>query len=353
LKAARKAWRRWRTQTLLAGIALIILFFLYHLRPYPRIQGVNLLQSRRVDFTHASTLASLKELKAIGGNSVAVIPFLQQEQPNSIELRMAKAVTQTQLLGAIRSAHKLGLRVIVKPQILLPGSWAGAIDHPDDTAWQAWFEAYQEWLLHYARLAEAEGAAILVLGTELKNAGQRPEWVNLIGAVRQVYHGELSYSAHNLDGLKKFAHWHLLDSAAVTLYPTLGKTGQRADMKAIIQAQTANLRDFQKRLRRPIWVAEIGIASRQGAFAKPWAWNLPADQVSQPDQHLQAQVLDLWLKALDGAWNRGVLIWAWYNDPRAGGSADTDFTPQNKLAATVLSCHWRWFCFDRERLKNL
>jgi hypothetical protein len=59
---------------------------------------------------------------------------------------------------------------------------------------------------------------------------------------------------------------------------------------------------------------------------------------------LQAEVLADWLAALERPSIRGVLIWRWLTDPRAGGPADTDFTVQGKPAERVLLCAWTPTC---------
>lgn len=344
-------YHKWLTVLLLSMALALLAYYLW--TPVRRIQGVNLLQSRNIGFDQSATQASFRRLEEIGGNSVAFVPFIQQDRLDSLVLKISDAVTNAQLLGGIRSAREAGLRIILKPQLLISGSWAGAIDHAQPAAWSAWFDAYQKILLEYARLAQAEQVDILVIGTELKHAGQRPEWVDVIARVRQIYSGELSYCAHNLDGLERFTHWDLLDSASVSLYPSLGESGQHSEMASIIQHQAARLRDFTDDHRLPLWVAEIGIASRQGAFRAPWEWQSQENRGEPVDEHLQAQVLHLWLQALEGAWNRGVLVWAWYNDPHAGGPEDSGFSPQNKLAEKVLHCHWRWFCPYNRLLETL
>jgi hypothetical protein len=55
-------------------------------------------------------------------------------------------------------------------------------------------------------------------------------------------------------------------------------------------------------------------------------------------------VLADWLAALDRPRIRGVLIWRWLSDPRAGGISDTDFTVQGKPAQRVLTCAWTKAC---------
>lgn len=308
-----------------------------------RMQGVNLLQSRQVSFEQAPTKASFERLSQLGANTVAVVVFLEQEAPGSTSVRKANAVTEAQFRAALRSARQQGLQVLAKPQFLVPESWAGEIEFTRDEDWQDWFDAYQSHLLDYARIAREEGASGLVVGTELRRSEQRPEWRSLITTVRNVFPGTLTYAAHELEGLKGFQHWDLLDLAGVTLYPALGAEPNRASMQSHIERTTSALRAITANMDKPVWIAEIGIQSRAGAQLEPWQWrHTPADAEPAPD--LQADVIDLWLKALDGDWNRGALLWAWSNDPHAGGLKDLDYLLQNKPAENILQCHWLSQC---------
>lgn len=308
-----------------------------------RLQGVNLLQSRSVSYEQAPTAVSLDRLRSLGANTVAVVVFLSQDAPDATEIGRSAAVSDAQLLAAIRAARGQGLRVLLKPQLLVPGAWAGRIEPPDEAGWAKWFDAYTQHLLAYARVAQDEGVEGLVIGTELRRADTRPEWPRVIAAVREVFRGELSYAAHDIDGFANFAHWPLLDSAALTLYPSLGSDADPAAMRVHVEAAVRRLRVLAESLDKPVWIAELGIQSRQGAQLKPWEWQFP-DEHAAADAALQADVIALWLEALRGDWNRGVLLWAWSNDPAAGGPSDRDYLLQNKVVEEVLKCHWLRRC---------
>lgn len=326
----------------------------YHLwEPYPRIQGVNILQDRHIAFDNQSTRLSFEKLKKMGANSVAFVPFIDQENDNSLTLNISESVTREQLLAGIQFAQQVGLRIILKPQILIDDSWAGAVNHNSDSKWLKWFEAYENIIIDYAVLAQKEQVDILVIGTELNQAEKRPEWISLIANVRLLYSGEISYCAQNIEGLKNFAHWQLLDSASLSLYPSLGESGKPAEIINIIDNQSKELRNFTEQHDTPLWIAEIGMASRQGAFQEPWEWQSKESQEGLVDELLQAQVLHFWLEALEGGWNRGVLVWAWYNAPNAGGSIDNGFSPQNKMAENILACHWQGPCPHPQLLESI
>ncbi|HEX9859729.1 MAG TPA: hypothetical protein VGB23_00890, partial [Nitrospirota bacterium] len=289
----------------------------------PRMKGVNYLQTGTVAMDDARSHASLLRLKALGANTVAFVPFLQQDAPGSVGVRFADNVTVGQLTAGIRDAKALGFRVALKPQILVKGDWAGGIKMPEASAWARWFSNYERALAQYAELAEKERVDILVIGTELNNAAPLPLWRPLIAQMRLRYRGKLTYAAHNVEGIGRFAHWDLLDGISVTLYPSLGDSPERAAMKTHIRKTVAELKEAGRKYDKPLWIAEVGIASRQSAQKKPWEWQGAELHERPADEGLQAEVLELWLDALNGRWNDGVLLWCWNSDPDSGGPQDT------------------------------
>ena len=76
-----------------------------------------------------------------------------------------------------------------------------------------------------ARIAAEEGAEMLSIGTELEKTTQRPEWRDIIAAVRPVFPGLLTYAAHNVEEAEAVPFWGRLDLIGVTLYPPLGEDG--------------------------------------------------------------------------------------------------------------------------------
>jgi hypothetical protein len=306
--------------------------------PFPeQIRGANVLQTSQVAFTEHDTWTSLWQLQALGANTVALVYFLHQAGPQSDRVAPADNVTEQQLRAAIKHAHRLGLAVAIKPQMLVDGSWAGAINPGNDDAWKRWFGNYRRAMLRLARLAQNERVAYLFIGTELSQAAERPEWTGLIADVRAVYRGHLSYAAHGIDEAGRFAHWSLLDSVAVSLYEPVTDRNGTVNAGKISRA-IESLRLLGSRNRRPVLIAELGVPSARGADKKPWL--VPAADAI-PDPEMQARVLKSWLDGLRQPWVQGVLIWCWYSDPWAGGRKNPDFTVQNKPAARVLACQWK------------
>ena len=132
---------------------------------------------------------------------------------------------------AVRTAARLargrGMRVMLFPlvhvQKLDTGEWRGTLRPAD---WGMWFQAYGEFILHYARLAEAESIEVFSVGSELcSSETHEGEWRELIARVRWVYHGRVLYSA-NWDHYRDIRFWDALDFVGVNAYYRLSAVSQ-------------------------------------------------------------------------------------------------------------------------------
>jgi hypothetical protein len=305
-----------------------------------QMKGVNLLQSRSVALDDLNNVGNMQHLKSLGANTVAFVPFIRQPNVKSCELSTDTDYSAVRLKSAIAFAHQAGLKVVLKPQLLVEGGWAGEVESTTEQGWQCWFSAYSSQLVEFAVIARDSNADMLVVGTELHKTEHRTEWLVLLDAVRNVYRGHLSYVAHDIDDLPGFSALAKVDSVAITYYPKLSTSGVREQMKIL----SAQVRAAVEKLQKPFWFAEIGITSRSGALADPWLWPEQMGAGVIADPVLQADVLDGWLAELAGDWHRGILIWNWYSDVNAGGVLDTDFTIQNKPAENRVSCRWKNTC---------
>jgi hypothetical protein len=249
------------------------------------------------------------------------------------------------LAAAIRDARALGLAVTVKPHVWVPQTWAGAVAMDGEDAWRRWFGNYGREIERIAALAQEEKADALAIGTELTGTTQRGEWPALIERLRARYSGPLLYVAHNAEEAEAVGFWDKLDLIGVSLYPPLGADADRPGRLAAMRAQADRLDAVAAKTGKAVVIAEIGLRSAQGAAAKPW--ESAEERAGVPDGELQAAVLADWLAVLDRPTVRGVLVWRWFTDPRAGGAADTDFTVQGKPAEAVLRCAWTGACAKR------
>jgi hypothetical protein len=311
-----------------------------------RLDGFNVIEVAGHPFGSASAKLALANAKHLGAGAIAIIPFLWQPQPASPSIRRGNDMADIELRVAIRDAHALGLAAIVKPHVWVPESWAGAIAMNSENDWRDLFANYRRVLGPIARIAEEEKAEALVIGTELSQTTQQPQWSALIGETRRVYSGRLLYVAHNIEEAEAVPFWDELDAVGVTLYPPLGADDDGDGRRNTMRAVATRLDALAAKTGKSILVGEIGLRSAVGAAAKPW--ESAEERASAPDPALQAQVLADWLAILDRPSIQGVLVWRWFTDPDAGGPTDTEFTVQGKPAERVLKCAWTRHCDQTE-----
>jgi hypothetical protein len=307
-----------------------------------RFDGFNLVSTPEQAFGSAAARRSLDKAKQLGATTVAIIPFLWQAKPSSPQIGAGNDVPDEALRAAIRQAHKQGFTVVVKPQVWVPESWAGAVQPDSEEAWKTWFAGYRGELERIAKISAEEGAEALAIGTELAKTTHRPEWAELIATARANFPRTLFYVAHNVEEAEAVTFWPQLDAIGVSLYPPLGADDDETGRVAVMTGIADELDAMSTRLGKPVIVGEIGLRSAKGATAKPWE---SAEERDAPaDPKLQADVMRDWLAALNRPSIKGVMVWRWFTNPDAGGVADTDFTVQGKPAEAVFACAWAKKC---------
>jgi hypothetical protein len=300
-----------------------------------RYDGFNLIAVPKHPFGSAGARAALTAIRQACADTVAIVPFLWQRDPAHSGIVRGADMPDDALRAAIRDTHERGLKVLVKPQVWVDGSWAGRVEPDSPDGWRIWLERYRAAILRIAQVADGERAEAFSIGTELERTTHRPEWRGIVAAARAIYPGLLTYAAHNLEEAEAVPFWSALDAIGVTLYPPLGSDGDHAGRLAVMRAAAERLDRLAARLGKPVIVTEIGIRSAVGAAARPW--ESAEERVASPSVRLQADVLSDWLAVLRRPSVSGVLIWRWLTDPSAGGPRDTDFTVQGKPAERVFA----------------
>jgi hypothetical protein len=324
----------WRIVLLLAGAA--------HAREVDH--GVCYAHAWRGDdgYGSATSKATLVRLQTLGVDAISLTPFGYQWSASSESVKLANHMGESddRLAATTQQAHALGMRVMLKPHIWIRGgTWIGDQSLSDEAAWSRWLASYREFILHYAKLAQAEKMDAFALGTELKRASRRhPEfWRALIAEIRAIYKGRLTYAA-NWDEAAEVPFWALLDEIGVQEYePPAQKRGATlAELRAGWTRIAANLESLAKKYDKPIVLTELGYRPIIDAALAPSTWaDAPYDGNAQADCYRAA------LESLSGKpWLRGIYIWKWFTDSR-DEDGPTDFSPAGKPAEKVLGEFYR------------
>ncbi|WP_442922855.1 glycoside hydrolase family 113 [Microbacterium sp. SLBN-154] len=247
-------------------------------------------------------------------------------------------VTDDEIVAAIRRAHRLGLRVVLKPVVnVADGTWRAHIgffdwDVPGEPSWTQWFASYRRFLLHAARIAEAEGVAMLCIGCEMVRAdGQESHWRALIADIRAVYSGPLTY---NCDKYQEdhITWWDAVDVISSSgYYPTGTWTRHLDRIEAVVTRED-----------KPFFFMEAGCPSREGSARLPNDWGL-AGAPSGEEQ--RAYYAEMFAACESRDWVGGLMLWDWPARlyAREDAAENDDYCPYGKPAGEHMrETYHRW-----------
>jgi hypothetical protein len=290
----------------------------------------------RVGGSYDSDVSSheLGKMRAAGGTIVQFLAFAYIYRLDAPRIAAERDRSDRMLRGGILRARAAGLRTMLKLQMWGPGFQDGkfsadiAMNSPAD--WKAFMANYRLYVLHQARLATETGVDIFCIGTELARASQSPviakDWRTLIGEVRSIYPGPLTYAAHHSE-VEGVPFWDGLDYIGIDGYYAIAR----------LPAALDSLERLSRRWNRPVIFTEAGFASSPYALTEPWRPGPSVAPVDAVRLDLQAEA---WRTLLAELWRRdfiwGVYVWKWHPNLTWGGPTNADHTPQGKPALDVI-----------------
>lgn len=281
----------------------------------------------------------LVEIRKSGATHVSVVVHWRQRDVRSTTLAPHPDITvpDARLRQVLREARRQKLEVFLFPivdvEIRRPMEWRGTIA-PTDV--DAWWKAYEAFILHYARIAAEEKADLYSVGSELGSTeAWRDRWYHLISRVQKLYKGPLVYSA-NWDHYTHVSFWERVDYLGVTGYHELTRSND-ASVDELTRAWAkvrAQLVAFAQKQGKPLMITEVGYTSQDGAAVHPWDYTSRA----RVDLEEQRRCYEAFVAAWKGEPAlAGVFWWIWYGE---GGERDPGYTPRGKPAEKVLRA---WF----------
>ena len=283
----------------------------------------------------------LSSLQQLGVDSIALVPFSFMPGPDVPELIRFSGESDAGINNTTFQARRLGMKVMLKPQIWLRGGlFPGDVHLQNKRERDLWFFRYRQWILHNARLAEWNGSDLFCIGNELREMTRyETEWRDLIATVRRIYHGPITYGAHWENEFEKLPFWDAVDYIGLNNYFPLTRNGD-ASATALQKGADDVLRRverLQRRWGRPVLLTEVGFPSKRGGVTEPWN-----ERVSSiVDVEEQARAYEAIFRSFyDKPWFYGMYWWKWYSTGSGGGPEDGRFIPRNKPAGAVMS---RWY----------
>lgn len=274
----------------------------------------------------------LSALPAYGVDAVALVPYaFSSANPPQVRLMDQRRTLEGEdaMAGLARQAHESGMRVMLKPQLWVRGSYPAGLRLSADADRARWFADYGRFLEHYAELALNTKADLFCIGTELALlTPYEAEWRAMIARVRELYGGPLTYAATQGQEFETLRFWDALDVIGLSNYYPLPDSLDASGIVAKVAA-------VQRRYRKPVILAEAGFSSYENPQREPW------DETPRrlaPDQ--QARCYEALLRAFWGkAWFHGVYWWKVGTNGH-GGPQDGSHTPWRKPAMEVVR---RWY----------
>jgi hypothetical protein len=310
--------------------------------PAARLQlGVNVTAATAGAYGAPALRHSLLEARTHGFDSVTFLPTWYLSTPGSCDLTPDPVLTPTDaaLQAAMATAGELGLSIVIRPLVDLPGcyEWRTMIDPHDRPSWWA---RYGRMIEHYGAMAQRARASTLVIGSELAGLtgrGDDPQWRSLSARVREIFTGTVTYAASGPGEWEGVTFWDALDTIGVTLRPELehGARASTPSVEMLLQAWEPYVRaliELHERCSRPLLITELGFRSSQSTLADPGAWH--ADDAPDPDR--QRIGYEAAYRVLSPQpWLAGVHWWDWPSDLAATPADSTGYCPFRKPAADV------------------
>lgn len=213
--------------------------------------GANITPTARQDIAY---------IKSLHANAVSIsFPFYTSKTGAALG-PLAKTPSVAQLDTLVSIAENADLAVTVRP-LLSQTALGKARVHWKPAHLAAWFTAYEHFLLPYAAMAQRDHVAVLVIGAELNDFANAPEWTTFKTSIAAVYRGKLAFSNN----------WHGTDNTTAGLTEMIDAyepvlLSDSASVPALAGAVTY----WAQSLPYGSVLSEVGIAAQSGAYAHPW-----------------------------------------------------------------------------------
>lgn len=295
-------------------------------------RGVNFTSERWAHYGSDESLSMLGKLPEFGVDSISLVPY-GMIRPGSPEVRFNPSRSMERDDGIRRvtvEAHRLGMRVMLKPQLWVWRQFVGDLEFADSAERATFFRSYSGFLRHYAELAAGVRAESLCVGTELvKLSRHADEWRRLIARARDVYRGQVTYAANFGPEFETIAFADALDFIGLNNYYPLGDDLGYGPVLAKMEA-------VHRRTRKAIVFTEAGYASAPNCHREPWGESRSQFDLTQQERCYRA----MFEACYQQPWLEGIYLWK-VGTNGFGGPEDGSHTPWGKPAMEVVRQWYR------------
>lgn len=334
----------------------------------PTYKGMTFLAKDSNDFSTAiqgNRIGAMKQQTY--SNTVVLSFYLYQENENSTIIEanttgvnplsneeIPRTSTSHDIRTAITNAKALGMNIVLNPLLrLYNGGSTRNIPFS-----QSWFSSYKKIILDYADLAEVKGVSIFCIGNELSSAVNdetAQEWKSLIADVRTKFSKKVVYTASwlGLDGYKNSEPelfwcplYFVTDYIAFNAFPVLTSNGQTHGTFWGSETNTLNsvrsfLEEQYRTQRKKYLIMQTGLQSQLGAELEPQIERDVTISKRFPHEGIQELYYTYIIESLGkSTLCDGIFFWYWDAMPQEESIQKGSFSPENKLAVSVLN---QWF----------
>lgn len=286
-------------------------------------------------------VTTMERLASIGVNWVAIHPYAGIRADGTVGgSRMSRMYADsTWMTRPIEEAHRLGLKIMVKPHLAhwgSPFSWRGAIAFETEAQWSRFFESYERWIIEVAEICADADA--FVVGTELdRTVHHEQPWRRIITSVRGVTDAPLTF-ASNWDCYTSVPFWDALDVIGIQAYFPLATEQQEATPEQIRDAWKrlrTQLEQYARTEGKSILFSELGYDRSPHAAHRPWE---PRRRGQAMDEPLQQVCLEAALRSIAESDSIiGAFLWKWF----PGELERSNFLMSTPAMQQVIRRHWQ------------
>lgn len=260
-------------------------------------------------------------------------------------------ISDLEIIETINRFHQNNIKVCLKPMInSSDGVWRALIDFPDETMmgedfyWKRWFEFYQAFLEHYAKIAEYTKCEMFCIGCEMLGTERKEKlWRETIAKIRNIYSGPLVYNTNH--GKEEVAQWYdAIDYLGTSAYyPVENAPGASLEeMTQEWEKIAKNLETISKKIGKKIIFMEIGCRSALGCAQIPWDFIHKEFPYSEEEQ---ARFYESSLKVMSNQdWFMGYFWWdwsTWIYKTKEEAKKDRGFNIYLKQTEEVIKKWWK------------
>lgn len=292
-------------------------------------------------------VATMAELKELGVTWIAIHPYVGIRNDGTVMNRrgaLDPADPPEWITRPIAEAHRLGMKIMIKPHIAYWGSrfsWRGEIEFDSPEAWDRFFSGYEAYVVSLAEISKDADA--FVVGTELdRTLHHEDEWRSIIEKIDTHFEGPLTYAANWTD-YERVPFWDALDIIGIQAYFPLLSTSEfdplsseppaLEDLERGWDRVLGRLRKYAESQRREIVFTELGYDMCATAPLEPWKSRTDGPNGAMIQERCMRAALS---KIAEDDIVCGAFLWKWFPGSRIQG----DFVMADPRMQSLISDHW-------------